>query len=270
MTEVIKYYLKVLDDLNKKYIEYTKSYVDEFVKYKIPVFKCSLTKNNLNSQECINTYSPNSKFIVIKSNLDSLNLEYISLSKEVKSLFVEQANFLNNFQKKIDDLKKENKELENQANSIKDVSQTAEPFFKNERILYYRSLTYLFSIFVGIIFVLYMLQSTPFLEVASSVGTSTKNMAEIAVKGAKGMVENSGETDSNNMLKNIIIFLLVSAVIVSVFYFIIYILRKVNPPLEKTVTEKKIKEIADSCLKDKSESWINSQIERIKNFLTNK
>ena len=115
-----------------------------------------------------------------------------------------------------------------------------------------------------------MLQSTPFLEVASSVVSNTKNLADTAVKGAKDMVENSDGTDSNNMLRNIIIFLLISAVIISVFYFIIYILRKVNPPLEKTETEKEIKRIADTCLKDKSESWVKTQIEKVKNFLTNK
>ena len=80
-----------------------------------------------------------------------------------------------------------------------------------------------------------MLQSTPFIEVATSVATNAKNLAENAAKGAKGLVENAatGEnpdgTGSNNMLRNIIIFLLISAVIISVFYFIVYVLRKVNP-----------------------------------------
>jgi hypothetical protein len=63
---------------------------------------------------------------------------------------------------------------------------------------------------------------------------------------------------------------LIAAVIISVFYFVIYVLRKVNPPIENTNTEKEIKRIADSCLKDKSESWVNRQIENIKIFLTNK
>jgi predicted secreted protein len=121
-----------------------------------------------------------------------------------------------------------------------------------------------------------MLQSTPFIEVASSVATNTKNLAENAAKGAKGLVENAATTEnpdgtgSSNMLRNIIIFLLISAVIISVFYFIVYVLRKVNPPLEKTNTEKEIKRIADSCLRDKSDSWVNAQIEKLKTFLTNK
>ena len=120
-----------------------------------------------------------------------------------------------------------------------------------------------------------MLQATPFIEVASSVAASTKNLAETAANGAKGLVENANTqnpdgTESNNMIRNIIIFVLISAVIISVFYFVVYVLRKVNPPIEKTNTEKEIKRIADSCLKDKSESWVNRQIENIKIFLTNK
>jgi predicted secreted protein len=270
MSELIKYYSKVLDDLNKKYAEYTKNYVKEFVEFKIPLFKCSLAQRNLNSVDCINEYAPTARFTTTTEKIKSINTEYLSLTKELKALFIEQTVSVNKFQKKIDELNEENKILEQESLSIKDVSATSKPFFHNERLLYYRSLIYLISIVVGIIFVLYMLQSTPFLEVASSVATNTKNMAENAVKGAKGMVENSDETESNNMLRNIIIFLLISAVIISVFYLIIYILRKVNPPLKETETQKKIKEIADTCLRDKSESWVSSQIEKIKKFLTNK
>lgn len=146
--------------------------------------------------------------------------------------------------------------------------------FHNERLLYYRYVIYFISIIIGIIFILYMLQSTPFMEVASSVATNTKNLAVTAVNGAKGMVASVATTEgenldgtgagSDNMLRNIIILLLISLVIISVFYFIIYILRKVNPPLEKTKTEKEIKKIADTCLKDKSDSWFNAQLESLK------
>ena len=270
MSDLIKYYSKVLDELNKKYIQYTKKYVEEFVEFKIPLFKCSLANGDLNSQKCINDYTPNTAFTRTTTNLKNLNTEYLNLSKELKALFDEQSKYVNLFQKKIDVLNEENKKLKEESLTIKDISSTSQPFFHNERLLYYRSLIYLISIFVGIVFVLYMLQSTPFLEVASNVATNTKNAAENAVKGAKEMIENTDQTDSNNMLRNMIIFLLVSALIISVFYFIIYILRKVNPPLEKTETEKKIKEIADTCLRDKSESWINTQIEKLKIFLTNK
>jgi hypothetical protein len=211
-----------------------------------------------------------------------LNTDYVNLTKEIKALFIEQAKFVDAGQKKIDDLNDENKELLEKSTSIKDVSATSQPFFHNERLLYYRSVIYFISIIIGIIVVLYMLQSTPFVEVASSVATNTKNLAEKAVNGAKGMVAGVATTEgenpdgtgegagSDNMLRNIIILLLISLVIISVFYFIIYILRKVNPPLEKTKTEKEIKKIADTCLKDKSDSWFNAQLESLKKFLTNK
>jgi len=275
MTEIIKYYSNTLNNLNKKYDEYTKKYVDEFVDFKVPVFGCSLTRNDLNSVDCINDYSRNNPFVATKDKIDSLNAEYLNVTKELKSLFIEQSKYVDTFQKKIDELNDENKELLSKATNIKDTSATSKPFFHNERLLYYRSLVYLMSIVIGIIFVLYMLQSTPFIEVASSVATNTKNLAENAAKGAKGLVENAATqnpdgTESSNVIRNIIIFVIISAVIISVFLFIVYILRKVNPPVEKTNTEKELKRIADSCLRDKSDSWVNAQLERIKTFLTNK
>ena len=276
MSEIIKYYSNSLNNLNKKYDEYTKKYVEEFVEFKIPVFGCSLTRNDLNSVDCINNYSRNSAFVNTKDKIDSINVEYLNMTKQLKALFIEQSKYVDSFQKKIDELNDENKELLSKVTNIKDTSETSKPFFHNERLLYYRSLIYLISIIIGIIFVLYMLQSTPFIEVASSVATNTKNFAENAAKGAKGLVENATATNnpdgigSSNTIRNIIIFLLISAVIISMFYFVIYVLRKVNPPLEKTNTEKEIKRIADSCLKDKSNSWFNTQIENLKTFLTNK
>lgn len=276
MSEIIKYYSNSLNNLNKKYDEYTKNYVEEFVNFKIPVFGCSLTRNDLNSVDCINDYSRNSPFVATKDKIDSLNTEYLNVTKQLKALFIEQSKYVDSFQKKIDELNDENKELLSKATNIKDTSATSKPFFHNERLMYYRSLIYIISIIIGIIFILYMLQSTPFIEVATSVATNTKNLAENAAKGAKGLVENAatGEnpdgTGSNNMVRNGIIFLLISAVIISVFYFVVYVLRKVNPPLEKTNTEKEIKRIADSCLRDKSQSWFNTQLENFKTFLTNK
>jgi hypothetical protein len=270
MSEIIKYYSNYLNNLNKKYDEYTKNYVKEFVEFKVPVFNCSLTRNDLNSIDCVNNISINSKFVTTKQNLDYLNTEYLNVTKQLKDLFIEQSKYVDSFQKKIDELNDEYKELLSKATNIKDISATSEPFFHNERLLYYHSLIYIISIIIGIIFILYMLQSTPFIEVVSSVATNTKNLAENAAKGAKGLVENAEGTEPNNMLRNIIIFVLISAVIVSVFLFIVYILRKVNPPIEKTETEKEIKRIADKCLKDNSDSWFNTQLEKLKTFLTNK
>jgi hypothetical protein len=283
MVDLIKYYTNRLDGLNKKYDEYTINYKENFVKYKIKVFNCDLSSGALNTPTCINQYSNDTIFnayVIAKEKIDNLNTDYVNLTKEIKALFIEQAKFVDAGQKKIDDLNDENKELLEKSTSIKDVSATSQPFFHNERLLYYRSVIYFISIIIGIIVVLYMLQSTPFVEVASTVATNTKNLAEKAVNGAKGVVagvaatgaENPDGTGagSDNMLRNIIILSLISIVIISVFYFIIYILRKVNPPLEKTKTEKEIKKIADTCLKDNSDSWFNAQLESLKKFLTNK
>ena len=281
MADLIKYYTNRLDSLNKKYDEYTINYKENFVKYKIQVFSCDLSRGALNTPTCINQYSGDTNvnaYVIAKEKLDNLNTDYVNLTKEIKALFIEQAKFVDAGQKKIDDLNDENKKLLEKSTSIKDVSATSQPFFHNERLLYYRSIVYFISIIIGIIFVLYMLQSTPFIEVASNVATNTKNLAATAVNGAKGLVanvattegENADGTGSDNMLRNIIILLLISLVIISVFYFIIYILRKVNPPLEKTNTEKEIKKIADTCLKDNSDTWFNAQLESVKKFLTNK
>jgi len=275
MAEIIKYYSNYLNNLNKKYDEYTKNYVTEFIEFKIPVFTCSLTRNDLNSVDCINSFSNNNAFVNTQKKIEALNEEYLNVTTELKGMFIEQSKYVDSVQKKVDELNDENKELLSVAATIKDTSATSKPFFQNERILYYRSLIYTISIIIGIVFVLYMLQSTPFIEVASSVATNTKNLAENTAKGAKELVENATAQNpdgsySSNMTRNIIIFVLISVVIISVFYFIVYILRKVNPPLEKTNTEKEIKRIADSCLRDKSESWVNTQLEKLKTFLTNK
>ena len=157
MSEIIKYYSNSLNNLNKKYDEYTKNYVEEFVNFKIPVFGCSLTRNDLNSVDCINDYSRNSPFVATKDKIDSLNTEYLNVTKQLKALFIEQSKYVDSFQKKIDELNDENKELLSKATNIKDTSATSKPFFHNERLMYYRSLIYIISIIIGLIFILYML-----------------------------------------------------------------------------------------------------------------
>jgi len=111
MSEIIKYYSNSLNNLNKQYDEYTKNYVEEFVEFKIPVFSCSLTRNDLNSVDCINNYSRNSAFVGTKDKIDSLNNEYLNITKQLKALFIEQSKYVDSFQKKIDELNDENKEL---------------------------------------------------------------------------------------------------------------------------------------------------------------
>jgi hypothetical protein len=52
-------------------------------------------------------------------------------------------------------------------------------------------------------------------------------------------------------------------------HLIVYLIRRVRPTAEQTETQKKIKEIAQSCQRDKSESWISSQIDKIKGYILN-
>ena len=52
MASLIKYYTNRLEDLNKKYDEYTINYKENFVKYKIPVFNCDLSRGALNTPSC--------------------------------------------------------------------------------------------------------------------------------------------------------------------------------------------------------------------------
>ena len=111
MSELIKYYSGVLDKLNKEYKKNTEKYVEEFVEFKIPLFRCSLNANDLNSQTCINNNTPNAIFTRTTTNLKNLNIEYLNLSKELKALFDEQSKYVTLFQKKIDVLNEENKKL---------------------------------------------------------------------------------------------------------------------------------------------------------------
>jgi predicted neutral ceramidase superfamily lipid hydrolase len=118
---------------------------------------------------------------------------------------------------------------------------------------------------VGIFFILYLLKSTPFTEIATNVAIKSKDIAT----NAKNAVQADIQNPDNSTARNIIIFLLASIVIIAVFYFIVYLIRRARPTAEETDTQKKIKEIAQSCQRDKSESWISSQIDKLKKFIVN-
>ena len=165
----------------------------------------------------------------------------------------------------IAELTDENNELSKQAQVLEDSGLAAKPFFEDERILYARSIIFLISTLAGIIFILYLLKSTPFTEIATNVASKSKDIAA----NAKNAVQADMQNTDNSTARNIIIFLLVSVVIIAVFYLIVYLLRRARPTAEETDTQKKIKEIAQSCQRDKSESWISSQIDKVKGYLLN-
>ena len=109
------------------------------------------------------------------------------------------------------------------------------------------------------------MKSAPFAEIATNVASKSKDLAA----NAKNAVQTDMQNPDNSTARNIIIFLLASVVIIAVFYLIVYLIRRVRPTAEQTEAQKKIKEIAQSCQRDKSESWISSQIDKIKGYLLN-
>ena len=157
-----------------------------------------------------------------------------------------------------------------ETSNISDVNNASQPFFDNQKEMYYRSIIYLITIVSGVIYILYLLQSTPFTEVAKDLVINTKNMASDAIDKAKGANNdpNNPDASGNSSTKNMIILLLISTVIIAVFYFIIYLVRRANPTAKESKTEKEMKLIAESCTKDKSESWIMSEMDKIKTYLT--
>ena len=88
MAEIIKYYSNYLNNLNKKYDEYTKNYIRYFVEFKIPVFSCSLTRNDLNSVDCINNFSNNNAFVSTQKKIEDLNQEYLNITLDIILLIV--------------------------------------------------------------------------------------------------------------------------------------------------------------------------------------
>ena len=74
MASLIKYYTNRLEDLNKKYDEYTINYKENFVKYKIPVFNCDLSRGALNTPSCISQYSNDASvnaYVIAKEKIDN-------------------------------------------------------------------------------------------------------------------------------------------------------------------------------------------------------
>ena len=113
-----------------------------------------------------------------------------------------------------------------------------------------------------------MLSSTPFTEVATNVVINTKNVAAAAVGNVKGGLQNDANAVSDNSVsRNILILVMVSIVVIAVFYFIVYLIRRAQPTSEESKTQKELNRIANTCKQDKTESWVEEEINNIKNFL---
>ena len=269
MIDIQTYYFNQLDNLNNQYTANTTDYVKNFVNFKSDQLIYNINVRNLNTKN-FEFENPNNPYLVSKNNLKNLNDSYAALAVEVNEVFLVKSKNINNIQKKIDTLTEENEILLRNVSNVSDVNNASQPFFNNERFMYYRSIVYLITMVSGIIYILYLLQSTPFVEITKNVVVNTKNIASNVIDKAKGAAENADVNDPNvsdNSTRNMIILLLVSIVIIAVFYLIIYLVRRANPKGEESKTQKEIQRIADSCKRDKSESWVTSQLEKIKSYL---
>lgn len=262
----VKQYIDIVDALNKNILQNLKQYSDNYASFNVNNFGYRVNVRNLESTSYEQQNENNNPFLIAKRNLYFLDIEFKNLIQNLNNVITEKNNSIDELKQDIAELTDENNQLSIQAQGLKDSGLAAKPFFEDERVIYARSIIFLISTLAGIIFILYLLKSTPFTEIATTLATTSKDIAE----NTKNAVKEDIQNPDNSTAKNIIIFLLVSIVIIAVFYFIVYLIRRANPTSEQTETQKKIKEIAQSCQRDKSESWISSQIDKVKNYILNK
>jgi hypothetical protein len=261
----VKQYTNEVDSLNKNILKNLKDYISNYSEFNINNFGYRVNIRNLDSTSYEQQNANNNPFLIAKKNLYFLDISFKEIIQNLNKIITEKNNSIDELKQDIAELTDENKELSNQAQGLKDSGLAAKPFFEDERILYARSIIFLLSMIAGIIFILYLLKSAPFAEIATNVASKSKDLAA----NAKNAVQTDMQNSDNSTARNIIIFLLVSVVIIAVFYLIVYLIRRARPTAEQTEAQKKIKEIAQSCQRDKSESWISSQIDKIKGYLLN-
>ena len=261
----IKKYADDVESMNQSIVKNLKDFIDNYSSFNINNFSYRVNTRNLESTTYEQQNENKNKFLISKRNLYFLDIAFKNLIQKLNSIITEKNKSIDELKQDIAELTDENKELAKQAQGLEDKGLAAKPFFEDERILYARSIIFFISTLVGIIFILYLLKSTPFTEIATNIASKSKDLAT----NAKNSVQADMQNPDNSNARNIIIFLLVSVVIISVFYLIVYLIRRAHPTAEETETQQKIKEIAQSCQRDKSESWISSQIDKIKNYLLN-
>ena len=261
----VKKYTDELNTMNQNIIKNLKDFIENYSSFNVNNFSYQVNTRNLESTSYEQQNANKNTFLISKRNLYFLDITFKELIQKLNNMITEKNKSIDDLKQDIAELTDENKELSKQAQGLEDSGLAAKPFFEDERLLYARSIIFLISTLAGIIFILYLLKSTPFTEIATNVASKSKDLAA----NAKNAVQADMQNPDNSTARNIIIFLLVSVVIISVFYLIVYLIRRVRPTAEQTETQKKIKEIAQSCQRDKSESWISSQIDKIKGYLLN-
>jgi uncharacterized coiled-coil protein SlyX len=261
----IKKYVDDVGSMNQSILKNLKDFIDNYSSFNVNNFSYQVNTRNLESTTYEQENANKNTFLIAKRNLYFLDISFKELIQKLNSIITEKNKSIDVLKQDIAELTDENKELTKQAQGLEDSGLAAKPFFEDERILYARSIIFFISTLAGIIFILYLLKSTPFTEIAANVASKSKDLAA----NAKNAVQADMQNPDNSTARNIIIFLLVSVVIIAVFYLIVYLIRRARPTAEDTDTQKKIKEIAQSCQRDKSESWISSQIDKVKSFVLN-
>jgi cell division protein FtsB len=261
----IKIYVNEVDSMNKDIVKNLKKFIDNYSSFNVNNFSYQVNTRNLESTTYEQQNENKNTFLIAKRNLYFLDIHFKNLIQKLNSIITEKNKSIDELKQDIAELTDENNELAKQAQGLEDLGLAAKPFFEDERLLYARSIIFFISTLAGIIFLLYLLKSTPFTEIATNVASKSK---DLAVNAKNAVQENMQNTD-NSSARNIIIFLLISVVIIAVFYLMVYLIRRANPTTEETATQKKIKEIAQSCQRDKSESWLSSKIDKIKGYLLN-
>ena len=262
----IKEYVDSIDVLNKNIVTNLKTYSDKYADFNVNNFGYRVNTRNLASTKYEQENENKNPFLIAKRNLYFIAIQFKNVIQSLNDAITKKNKSIDELKKDIAELTDENKQLSKKAENLSDSGLAAKPFFEDQRVIYSRSIIYLITILIGVGVILYLLKSTPFTEIASNIATKSKDIAA----NAKNSVQSDMQNPDNSSTKNIIIFLLVSVVVVAVFYFIVYLIRKARPTAEETQTQKKIKEIAQSCKKDKSESWISSQVDKVKNYVLNK
>jgi hypothetical protein len=262
----IKKYVDDVDSMNQSIVKNLKDFIDNYSSFNVNNFSYQVNTRNLESTTYEQQNANKNTFLIAKRNLYFLEFSFKELIQKLNSIITEKNKSIDELKQDIAELTDENKELTKQAQGLEDLGLAAKPFFEDERLLYARSIIFFISTLAGIIFILYLLKSTPFTEIATNVASKSKDLAA----NAKNAVQADMQNSDNSNARNIIIFLLISVVIIAVFYLIVYLIRRARPNAEESETQKKIKEIAQSCQRDKSESWISSQIDKIKGYILNK
>ena len=261
----IKKYVNEVDTMNQDIVKNLKDFIDNYSSFNVNNFSYQVNTRNLESTTYEQQNANKNTFLIAKRNLYFLDIAFKGLIQKLNSMITEKNKSIDELKQDIAELTDENKELAKQAQGLEDMGLAAKPFFEDERLLYARSIIFFISTLAGIIFLLYLLKSTPFTEIATSVASKSKDLAA----NAKNAVQADMQNPDNSTARNIIIFLLISIVIIAVFYLIVYLIRRARPTAEETEAQQKIKEIAQSCQRDKSESWLSSQIDKIKGYLLN-